>query len=116
MHRSPRGLFFLVFFFTAIACILEPSPLIAQAIYRGYRPHDSVFRITGTNIAHWDVARELRRRIKLRFDRDGIELPHATQTMYWGEGQQPGLAGTMPVPAPPKDANALPLPRANDGR
>lgn len=60
-------------------------------------------------LKQWDVARELRRRIKLRFDRDGIEIPHATQTVYWGEGQQPGFA--MPGPAA---ANALPLPRAND--
>ena len=62
-------------------------------------------------LKQWDVARELRRRIKLRFDRDGIEVPHATQTMYWGEGQQPMLAGTAPVPAPRTDAGgALPLP------
>jgi small-conductance mechanosensitive channel len=68
-------------------------------------------------LKQWDVARELRRRIKLRFDRDGIDIPHATQTMVWGEGQQPGFAGMMPAPAAgPKDANALPLPRANDGQ
>jgi small-conductance mechanosensitive channel len=67
-------------------------------------------------LKQWDVARELRRRIKLRFDRDGIEVPHATQTMYWGEGQQPGFVGTMPLPAASRDANALPapLPPAND--
>lgn len=68
-------------------------------------------------LKQWDVARELRRRIKLRFDRDGIEIPHATQTMYWGEGQQPGLAGTMPVPAATQDPNALSLPPAKtDGQ
>ncbi|HEY0016196.1 MAG TPA: mechanosensitive ion channel domain-containing protein [Longimicrobium sp.] len=60
-------------------------------------------------LKQWDVARELRRRIKLRFDRDGIEIPHATQTVYWGEGQQPGFAMSGPAAA-----NALPLPRAND--
>jgi small-conductance mechanosensitive channel len=41
----------------------------------------------------WDVARELRRRIKQRFDREGIEVPSTHQTVYWGEGQMPaGLA------------------------
>lgn len=60
-------------------------------------------------LKQWDVARELRRRIKLRFDRDGIEIPHASQTVYWGEGQQPGFAMTGPAAA-----NALPLSRAND--
>jgi small-conductance mechanosensitive channel len=65
-------------------------------------------------LKQWDVARELRRRIKLRFDRDSIEIPHATQTMYWGEGQQPGFAGTMP--AKPAVPNSLPPSRAkNDG-
>jgi moderate conductance mechanosensitive channel len=67
-------------------------------------------------LKQWDVARELRRRIKLRFDQDGIEIPHATQTMYWGEGQKPAFAGTMPVPAAARDANSPPLPGPNDGK
>ncbi|WP_420125414.1 mechanosensitive ion channel family protein [Longimicrobium sp.] len=66
-------------------------------------------------LKQWDVARELRRRIKLRFDRDGIEIPHATQTMYWGEGQQPVL--TAPAQTPDRDPDALTLPPAKtDGR
>lgn len=44
-------------------------------------------------LKQWDVARELRRRIKNRFDRDGIEIPFPHTTLYWGDGQ-------MPVPAP----------------
>jgi small-conductance mechanosensitive channel len=40
-------------------------------------------------LKQWDVARELRRRIKLRFDREGIEIPFPTVTFYWGEGQMP---------------------------
>lgn len=67
-------------------------------------------------LKQWDVARELRRRIKLRFDRDGIAIPQATQTMYWGEGQRPEFAGTMPVPAAGTGANALSLPKTNDGK
>jgi small-conductance mechanosensitive channel len=68
-------------------------------------------------LKQWDVARELRRRIKLRFDREGIDAPHATQTMYWGEGQQPGLAGTMPAKPAAGDPNALPpSPAKTDGQ
>lgn len=40
-------------------------------------------------LKQWDVARELRRRIKLRFDREEIEIPYPHQTVYWGEGQSP---------------------------
>ncbi|MGK7310728.1 MAG: mechanosensitive ion channel family protein [Candidatus Longimicrobiales bacterium M2_2A_002] len=37
----------------------------------------------------WDVAREYRRRIKKRFDADGIEIPFPHRTFYWGDGQEP---------------------------
>jgi small-conductance mechanosensitive channel len=67
-------------------------------------------------LKQWDVARELRRRIKLRFDRDGIEIPHATQTMYWGQGQKPEFAGTLPAPAPGTGANPQLIPGSDDAR
>lgn len=41
-------------------------------------------------LKQWDVARQLRRRIKNRFDKDKIEIPFPHRTVYWGEGQQPG--------------------------
>lgn len=40
-------------------------------------------------LKQWDVARELRRRIKQRFEREGIQIPFPTVTFYWGEGQLP---------------------------
>jgi len=43
-------------------------------------------------LKQWDVAREFRRRIKNRFDADGIEIPFPHRTVYWGEGQSPALA------------------------
>lgn len=43
-------------------------------------------------LKQWDVARELRRRIKNRFDREGIEIPFPHTTLYWGDGQMPGPA------------------------
>jgi small conductance mechanosensitive channel len=40
----------------------------------------------------WVVARELRRRIKNRFDQEEIEIPFPHMTFYWGERQMPALA------------------------
>lgn len=42
-------------------------------------------------LKQWLVARELRRRIKNRFDEDGIEIPYPHRTFFWGEGQKPAL-------------------------
>ena len=44
-------------------------------------------------LKQWDVAREFRRRIKNRFDKEGIEIPYPHQTVYWGEGQNPAARG-----------------------
>lgn len=56
--------------------------------------------ITTLPLKQWDVARELRRRIKNRFDREGIEIPFPHVTLYWGEASKPivvaGLAATPP--------------------
>jgi moderate conductance mechanosensitive channel len=54
-------------------------------------------------LKQWDVARELRRRIKLRFDREGIEIPFPHQTVQW-EGVPPALAAAAaPVPGGEND-------------
>lgn len=37
----------------------------------------------------WELMGEMRRRIKIRFDAEGIEIPFPHQTVYWGEGQVP---------------------------
>ena len=46
-------------------------------------------------LKQWDVARELRRRLKHRFDQEKIEVPFPSQTMYWGEGQSPAELATL---------------------
>jgi moderate conductance mechanosensitive channel len=47
-------------------------------------------------LKQWDTARELRRRLKNRFDAEGIEIPFPHRTVFWGEGQAPAtLAGGM---------------------
>ena len=48
-------------------------------------------------LKQWDVARELRRRIKLRFDREGIEIPFPHQTVQW-EGMPPAMAAAAGMP------------------
>jgi len=40
-------------------------------------------------LKQWDVARELRRRIKGRFEEEGVALPTPTVTFFWGQGQMP---------------------------
>ena len=50
--------------------------------------------ITTVPAQQWVISREFRRRIKKRFDADGIEIPYPHQTVYWGEpkdGKQQGL-------------------------
>jgi small conductance mechanosensitive channel len=36
-------------------------------------------------LKQWDVGRELRRRIKIRFDEKGIQLPFSHRVLIWGE-------------------------------
>jgi len=43
-------------------------------------------------LKQWDVGRELRRRIKLRFDREDIETPSPHQTTVQWEGIPPVAA------------------------
>lgn len=50
-------------------------------------------------LKQWDVARELRRRLKLRFDQEGIDVPYPSQTMYWGEGQSPAELAPLAAPS-----------------
>jgi moderate conductance mechanosensitive channel len=40
-------------------------------------------------LKQWDVSRQYRRRIKNRFDSEGIEIPFPHRTMYWGADQSP---------------------------
>ena len=64
-------------------------------------------------LKQWEVARELRRRLKHRFDEEAIEIPFPHQTVYWGAGQSPGemallgaaSAAAIPRKRPPVDAS-----------
>jgi moderate conductance mechanosensitive channel len=37
----------------------------------------------------WEIMGEMRKRIKIRLDAEGIEIPFPHQTVYWGEAQPP---------------------------
>lgn len=39
-------------------------------------------------LKQWEVGRELRRRIKIRFDEKGIQLPYPHRVLLWGESQK----------------------------
>src|SRR4030043_256716 len=39
-------------------------------------------------LKQWEVGRELRRRIKIRFDEKGIQLPFPHRALLWGESKQ----------------------------
>jgi moderate conductance mechanosensitive channel len=42
-------------------------------------------RIKTKPIQQWSVGREYRRRLKIAFDKNNIEIPFPHQTIYWGE-------------------------------
>lgn len=43
---------------------------------------------TTVPLKQWDVARELRLRIKRRFDAEGIQMPFPHRTLVWGDGEK----------------------------
>ena len=61
----------------------------------------------------WGIGREFRKRIKARFDTEGIEIPFPHMTVYWGDKQMPefNLPDYNPVTARP-DTDKLDAPDA----
>lgn len=58
-------------------------------------------------LKQWEVGRELRRRIKKRFDEENIEIPYPHVTVYWGQGR-PGSAGEVRGDDVAREAKAAP--------
>lgn len=42
-------------------------------------------RLKTKTLAQWDIAREFRRRVKIAFDKEGIEIPFPHRTVYYGD-------------------------------
>ncbi len=59
-------------------------------------------RIKTVPLKQWEVARELRRRIKKAFDATGIEIPFPHRTIYWGEASRPWQVQMHPPTAGPR--------------
>ncbi|MFC1617046.1 mechanosensitive ion channel family protein [Candidatus Margulisiibacteriota bacterium] len=51
-------------------------------------------RLKTKPIEQWAVGREYRKRLKLAFDKAGIEIPFPHQTIYWGKEIEPLLVKT----------------------
>ena len=70
----------------------EWKPLLVEEItvpgIESFGESGMTLRVIATTIPlkQWDVARELRLRIKRRFDAEGIEIPYPHRTLYWGAG------------------------------
>ncbi|MEZ5218236.1 MAG: mechanosensitive ion channel family protein [Ilumatobacteraceae bacterium] len=51
----------------------------------------------------WNVSREIRKRLKKRFDEEGIEIPFPQQVMWLRQEAVPGTPPSSTVPAAPAD-------------
>jgi small-conductance mechanosensitive channel len=66
----------------------------------------------------WRIGRELRLRIKRRFEKEGIEIPFPHHTLYWGEsrnGKAPPLR-LKTVNAGHVDASTTPISQSEGER
>lgn len=68
--------------------ILEPLEIMGVD---NFGPSEVIIKmaITTLPLKQWCVGRELRRRIKKKFDELGIEIPFPHTTVYWGKESQP---------------------------
>lgn len=68
--------------------ILKPLEVLGVD---NFAPSEIVIKvmITTVPLKQWYVGRELRRRIKKRFDELGIEIPFPHTTVYWGKASRP---------------------------
>jgi small conductance mechanosensitive channel len=66
------------------SAILEPAQILGV---ERLGESEVVIRmmVKTTPLKQWDVGRELRRRIKARFDEKGIQIPLSHRVLFWGE-------------------------------
>jgi len=61
-------------------------------------------RLTTTPIEQWSVGREFNRRMKMKFDELGIEMPFPHRTVYFGVDKQ-GMAPAARISVEPREAD-----------
>ena len=72
------------------AKILEPMEVIGLDSFGSSSVNIKV-RFKTKPIEQWNTAREYRKRVKRRFDQEGIEIPFPHITLYMGEGENEGV-------------------------
>jgi len=70
--------------------ILEPMEVIGLDSF-GSSSINIKVRFKTRPIEQWNTAREYRRRVKRRFDKENIEIPFPHVTLYMGEGENEGV-------------------------
>lgn len=76
------------------AKILEPMEIFGVDAF-GDNAVTIKARLKTKPIEQWSVGREYRRRLKIAFDREGIEIPFPQRTLHWpGEQKPPQLPGS----------------------
>ena len=73
---------------TYASLILEPVDILGVDAF-GKSEVVIKLRIKTLPIKQWEVGREFRRRIKYRFDQEGIEIPFPHLSVYFGEASKP---------------------------
>ena len=68
--------------------ILEPVDILGVDAF-GESEVVIKLRIKTLPIKQWEVGREFRRRLKYRFDKEGIEIPFPHRSIYFGEASKP---------------------------
>ena len=69
------------------SAILEPMQILGV---EQFKESEIIIRMIVKTIPlkQWDVSRELRRRIKNRFDEKGIQIPFPHRVLFWGEKEK----------------------------
>jgi small-conductance mechanosensitive channel len=69
------------------SAILEPMEILGV---EQFKESEIIIRMIMKTVPlkQWEVSRELRRRIKNRFDKKGIQIPFPHRLLFWGEPQK----------------------------
>jgi small conductance mechanosensitive channel len=68
--------------------VLEPLEVLGVDAFEASQVTIKI-RVKTLPLKQWEVARELRRRIKRTFDARGIEIPFPHLSVYFGEASRP---------------------------